>query len=150
MWRQRAWVQWLLECDQNTCFFYQKANNRRNKNRIEHLVRDDGQVCVNNNELEKMAVDFYEDLYKSEGTIGIKEVIFHVPRQVSTVMNAHLTADYIEEEVKTALFHFSRPKHLGRMVSRLISFRKIGNYVARVNKDCYLDSRREGFTAGDK
>jgi hypothetical protein len=24
-------------------------------------------------------VEFYEDLYKSEGTIGIKEVLSHVP-----------------------------------------------------------------------
>jgi hypothetical protein len=47
--------------------FHHKANNRRKKNRIERRVRDDGQVCVNNDELEKMMVDFYEDLCKSEG-----------------------------------------------------------------------------------
>jgi hypothetical protein len=60
-----------------------------------------------------MTVDFYEDLYKSRGAIGIEEVIFHVPRQVSTMMNAHMTADYIEEEVKTALFHLFPTKAPG-------------------------------------
>jgi hypothetical protein len=125
MWRQHAWVQWLIRI---CVFFHQKANNRRKKNRIERLVRADGQVCVNNNELEKMAMDFYEDLYKSEGAIGIEEVLSHVPRKVSAVMNADLIADYTEEEVNTALFQMFPTKAPGPEAH---FFQKISYYVAR-------------------
>jgi hypothetical protein len=51
-----------------------------------------------------MAHDFYADLYKSENTIGMEEVLSHVPRKVSGEMNEALNADYTEEEVKVALF----------------------------------------------
>jgi hypothetical protein len=66
-------VQWLAEGDKNTKFFHHKANYRRKKNKIERLVRPNGTVCENAIELEEMAHDFYEDLYKSKGTIGIEE-----------------------------------------------------------------------------
>jgi hypothetical protein len=51
-----------------------------------------------------MAHDFYEELYRSEATIGIEEVLSHVPRKVTGDMNASLNAEYTSEEVKTTLF----------------------------------------------
>ncbi|KAE8785959.1 hypothetical protein D1007_40298 [Hordeum vulgare] len=73
MWRQRARIQWLLEGDQNTTFFHQKASGRRKKNRIESVARPDGTVCNDPMELQQMVVEFYENLYASEGVIGMEE-----------------------------------------------------------------------------
>jgi hypothetical protein len=104
MWRQRARIQWLTEGDKNTRFFHHKAIMRRKKNKIDKLNRSDGSVCENGNELEQMAHDLYEDLYKSENTVRIEEVLSHVPRKVNGYMNKIRNAAYTEEEVKSALF----------------------------------------------
>jgi hypothetical protein len=113
MWRQRARVQWLAEGDMNTKFFHQKASNRKKKNRIHKLTRDNGTICDNQNELEQMARGFYENLYKAENTIGIEEVLSHVPRKVTGDMNESLNAAYSKEEVKTALFQMFPTKSPG-------------------------------------
>lgn len=46
MWRQRARIAWLKEGDNNTNFFYQRANRRRARNRITKLNRSDGSECM--------------------------------------------------------------------------------------------------------
>jgi hypothetical protein len=78
-----------------------------------------------------MAHDFYEDLYKSENTIGIEEVMFHVPRKVTGEMNETLNAAYTEEEVKSALFQIFPSKASGRTGSLRIFFKSIGICVER-------------------
>lgn len=62
MWRQRSRVQWLAEGDGNTIFFHQKASNRRRKNRIEQLTRDDGTICTDERGIGIMVNDFYANL----------------------------------------------------------------------------------------
>lgn len=90
MWLQRARVQLLPEGDRNTQFFHQKASNRRKKNRVMQLVWEDGTVCEDPAMLENMTVEFYENLYASEGVIGIEEVLSHMPSMVTPEMNEML------------------------------------------------------------
>ncbi|XP_073358249.1 uncharacterized protein [Aegilops tauschii subsp. strangulata] len=75
MWRQRSRIQWLAECDGNTKFFHQKATTRRRRNRISQLTRDDGTACIDEEEIGSMATEFYKNLYASEPTVGMEEVL---------------------------------------------------------------------------
>jgi hypothetical protein len=109
MWRQRARIQWLL----NTIFFHQKASSRRKKNRVQRLTRPNGTVCEDPVELEQMAVDFYENLYASEGVIGMEEVLSPVPCKVTGEMNNMLSRDVTQGEVKKALFQMFPTKAPG-------------------------------------
>jgi hypothetical protein len=113
MWRQRARVQWLAEGDKNTKFFHQKASNRKKKNRITRLVKEDGTVYDSMPELERHTVEFFNNLYTSEGTIGIEEVLSHVPCKVTTEMNLSLNEPYSAKEVKEALFQMCPTKAPG-------------------------------------
>lgn len=113
MWLQRARVQLLPEGDRNTQFFHQKASNRRKKNRVMQLVWEDGTVCEDPAMLENMTVEFYENLYASEGVIGIEEVLSHMPSMVTPEMNEMLQRSYTESEVKTTLFQMFPTKALG-------------------------------------
>lgn len=60
MWKQRSRIQWLNEGDNNTKFFHQKANRRRNKNRITQLSREDGTISEEIDEMQQMTRDFIE------------------------------------------------------------------------------------------
>uniref|UniRef100_A0A8R7PJE1 Reverse transcriptase domain-containing protein n=1 Tax=Triticum urartu TaxID=4572 RepID=A0A8R7PJE1_TRIUA len=60
-----------------------------------------------------MANEFYANLYTSEGTIGMEEVLSHIPVRVDGLMNSRLNADYSREEVKEALFQMFPTKAPG-------------------------------------
>src|SRR5438128_12525660 len=60
-----------------------------------------------------MTSNFFEQLYESKGTIGIEEVLSHVPVKVNSEMNGILTAQYTEEEVKCSLFQMFPTKAPG-------------------------------------
>ena len=91
--KQRSRITWLAEGDNNTKFFQRKASARRAKNRIVKLERADGTVCTDPSELAGMATEFYKNLYASEGTIGMEEVLSHIPTRVDGNMNARLNAN---------------------------------------------------------
>ena len=97
-------MQWLSEGDANTKYFQKKASARKAKNTISSLERSDGTIYSDPQELADMTSAFYENLYTSEGCIGIEEVLSHIPRRVDAAMNARLNARYNRDEVKEALF----------------------------------------------
>ena len=113
MWRQRARIQWLTEGDSNTKFFHRKASVRKVRNRITELQRADGSVSKDEQEMASMATNFYSNLYASENTVGIEEVMSHIPRKVDDAMNNILTARYTNVEVKEALFQMFPTKAPG-------------------------------------
>lgn len=51
-----------------------------------------------------MATQFYEKLYKSEGTVGMEEVLSHIHLKVDGAMSDMLNAPCTTAEVKEALF----------------------------------------------
>lgn len=113
MMRQRSRIQWLSEGDSNTPFFQRKASARRAKNRITELQKEDGSISSDLKELAQMSKEFYSNLHTSEGTIGMEEVLSHIPRKVDVAMNARLNKSYSTEEVKEALFQMFSTKAPG-------------------------------------
>ena len=113
MWRQRARIQWLAEGDSNTKFFHRKASARKAKNRIVELQRPDGTMCKEEHEMAGMATSFYSNLYASESTVGIEEVLSHIPTRVDAPMNITLDAKNSKTEVKEALFQMFPTKAPG-------------------------------------
>jgi hypothetical protein len=113
MWRQRSRVQWLSDGDKNTHFFHQRASRRRKRNQITRLARLDGSFTEEKEELMTLSRNFYENLYSSEGTSGMEEVLASVPVSVSAEMNLMLTAPFDSDEVKTTLFQMYPTKPPG-------------------------------------
>jgi exonuclease III len=113
MWKQRSRVQWLSEGDKNTHFFHQRANRRRKKNKIEKLKKSDGSMTEDVQELKTLSRNFYIDLYTSEETTGMEEVLAAVDPSVTPEMNARLLAPFDGAEIKTALFQMFPTKAPG-------------------------------------
>jgi hypothetical protein len=74
--------------------FHQKASRRKSKNAITRIARQDGTFTEDVEDLNSMTAIFYQNLYYSEGTIGIEEVLSHVPCKVTPQLNAILIAPY--------------------------------------------------------
>jgi hypothetical protein len=102
-----------LEGDKNSKFFHQRASMRKRKNLIKSLTRSDGQVIEDKEEMMAMTLEFYKNLYTSEGVHDMHKVLDHVPRKVTTEMNDLLKAPYAQEEVKKALFQMFPTKAPG-------------------------------------
>jgi hypothetical protein len=94
MWRQRSRVQWLAEGDRNTRFFHMRASRRKKKNRISRLKRSDGSYTEDQQEMGLLTRDFYTTLYRSEGVVGMQEVLDAVPVSVTAAMNERLLEDF--------------------------------------------------------
>ena len=57
--RQRSRISWLKEGDRNTGFFQAKARARSRSNRIKLLKDDSGRTFTEQEDLEKLACEFY-------------------------------------------------------------------------------------------
>ncbi|XP_073362809.1 uncharacterized protein [Aegilops tauschii subsp. strangulata] len=113
MWRQRSRVEWLSAGHRNSRFFHMRASMRRRKNLIKALQKPDGEVTTELTEMQQMALEFYKQLYTSEGVVGIQDVLQHVPLKVTAEMNASLLAPYVAKEVRSALFQMFPRKAQG-------------------------------------
>jgi hypothetical protein len=67
MWQQRSRVQWLKVGDKNTKKIHLRASQRKKKNKIVRLKKEDGSLTEDVKELETMTTNFYTNLYRSEG-----------------------------------------------------------------------------------
>jgi hypothetical protein len=85
-------------------FSHQRASRRKKKNRILRLARPDGTFVEDTEELHALSHQFYADLYTSEGTRGMQEVLDAVPVSVTAEMNSQLMAPFTDKEVKEAPF----------------------------------------------
>lgn len=104
MQKQRSRVDWLCEGDRNTGFFQAKARQRTRTNKITALKRPDGSICTAQEELEEMAVTFYQQLFMAQEHIDAAGVVEFVPRKVTNNMNDMLDATFTSEEIEKALF----------------------------------------------
>jgi hypothetical protein len=68
------------------------------------LARPDGSLAEDSDELETMTNQFYANMYVAEGTIGMEEVLPHVPVKVDALMNAKMNEPYCKEHVWVVLF----------------------------------------------
>lgn len=113
MQRQRSRVKWLAEEDQSTKYFQQHASRRRKKNKIDWLQLPDESFSEDAQQLQAHAVEFYRNLYNTEGTTGMDTVLSSVLVKVTSIMNERLDAPYTEAKVKSALFQMYLTKAPG-------------------------------------
>lgn len=82
--------------------------------------------------MQYMTRDFYRNLYSSQGTLNMEQVLCHVPRKVTDEMNAFLCRPFTEKEVKEALFQMSPLKAPGPDGYPAHFSRGIGIYVGKI------------------
>lgn len=111
--KQRSRIAWLREGDRNTEFFQAKARARQRMNKIKALHDDAGNVFTDQEDLERLACEFYQNLFSAQEGQQPELVCRYVPRKVTDDMCAMLERPFTEEEVEAALFRMAPNKAPG-------------------------------------
>ncbi|KAA3461612.1 reverse transcriptase [Gossypium australe] len=102
-WAQRARVNWLKNGDRNTSFFHKMTGQRKTRNRIVALEDDFGNRFSTNEDMVKVATDYFAMLF-SASEVGYDEHIFYlVEKRVTNSMNGSLSKQFTEEDICNAV-----------------------------------------------
>ena len=111
-WRQRAKNHWYKDGDKNTKFFHASATARKKVNRILSLVDDHGVSVSDNVGMGSVAKNYFLDLFQKK-VINMEPVLDVIPLSISYDDNALLTAPFVKEEFKEAIFSMHPDKCSG-------------------------------------
>ena len=103
MWKQRSRALWLQEGDNNTKFFHSRASHWFRGNQIDALEDPSGEVCMDEDGISQILVNYYQLLFNSSNPCKMEEVVAGVPCSVTEEMNEVLNGEYTKEEVVMAL-----------------------------------------------
>lgn len=126
LWMQKSRVDWLRLGDRNTKYFHTKTLVRRRRNRVEMLKNEDGQWVEDAVELKKMAVSFYESLFKSEPRRGGQFIHGAFPPIDPGLMDT-LDKEATEDEIRNALRSMGSYKAPGPDGFQPVFFKKTWN-----------------------
>ena len=102
--QQRSRVGWKLKGDRNTEYFHARARERQRTNRIKSLKRENGGVATAQEDLEKEAIDFYQNLFTAVADTRPERVTDSIPGKVTEEVNQRLGAPVTEVEIENDLF----------------------------------------------
>ncbi|XP_010490159.1 PREDICTED: uncharacterized protein LOC104767890 [Camelina sativa] len=112
-WKDKSRLTWLNNGDKNTKFFHAATKNKRAQNRIQRLVDDEGKAWFGDNDLGRLAENYFKLLFTSED-VGHKVTDkLGEGNKVSPVENAQLLKEVTLEEVKHAVFAMNPSKSPG-------------------------------------
>jgi hypothetical protein len=113
LWLQRSRITWLKEGDRNTKFFHRKVKWRAMKNRIKKLKKEDGQLEEEEKEMQKMAVEYFKNLYMNDPNLNPSGVIDLDESAISELTNMSLCKPFTDDEIGDALFQIGPLKAPG-------------------------------------
>ncbi|KAJ1381067.1 hypothetical protein SESBI_45509 [Sesbania bispinosa] len=89
-WGQRSRLKWIKHGDKNTKFFHAMTIQRRDRNRLVRIQKDNGSWVEGHEDLEREILLFFKGVYSQDQGLQIYECTQHIPKLVSTEMNVDL------------------------------------------------------------
>jgi hypothetical protein len=114
-WRTKSRALWI-KGDNNTKFFHQYVNFRRNLNSIWEIKDEQGKVVASFEDNAKLGVNFFNNLFSTPPGCPIQEILEVVekfPIVFTDEMNLSLEEEVTKPELKEALFSRRNGKILG-------------------------------------
>ena len=98
--------------DRNTKYFHQSTMQRRRRNKVLSLKRDDGIWVDEERRIMENFQSFFEKLFETKRNRDCGDVLEIIPKLVSDEMNKELIMDVCEKEVMQATFKLGAMKAL--------------------------------------
>ena len=130
-WRQKSRAIWLREGDRNTKYFHAKTKQRRARNRITKLKNSMGVWVETEEGIEQLAVEYFEELFETSNPGDFEESIWFITETVTEDMNAVLTAQITDTEIKDAVFSINPEKAPGPDGMTSLFYQKFWNVVGK-------------------
>ena len=73
-WRQRAHTNWLRFGDRNTTFFHNACSNRRRRNRMGKLQKENGGWAVEELEKQELVTNYFLQLFSTSVAPGEEQL----------------------------------------------------------------------------
>lgn len=102
-WHKKSRNMWYSSVDLNTKFYHALTKQRRVRNRIVGLHDEAGNWITEEQGVEKMAVDYFEDLFSTTSPSDFDSFLDEVTPSITSQMNQRLLRIATEDEVKQAL-----------------------------------------------
>ncbi|GAA0141803.1 hypothetical protein LIER_02859 [Lithospermum erythrorhizon] len=143
-WRQRSRVEWHVKADRNTAYFHALSVQKGRMSVITFLQDEYGTPYTNTEEIHKLAIDFYQDLFTSKSPPGSLNLYNLNTKRLFTIQRNNLDKEFLSSEVNSSIFSIKGKKHPDLMVCqikdpvRMINFRPIAlcNTMAKVIAKC--------------
>ncbi|KAL4609732.1 hypothetical protein ACB092_08G002500 [Castanea dentata] len=103
MWKQRSRELWPQEGDQNTKFFQYRACHRYKRNRIKELKNEAGMACTDEEEIAKILIEYYQNLFTLALASNVEEILMAVPIVIIDEENVMLVIEFVKAKVEEAL-----------------------------------------------
>lgn len=114
---QRSRIQWLINGDSNTAFYFKMVAARRSYNQIHFLIGYDDRRIEEKEDIENHCVEFFQNLLGKESpplaASGHDLISSLIPFRCSTEMRNMLTAEVSAAEIKDTVFALSVHKAPG-------------------------------------
>lgn len=112
-WRQKSRTLWLKDGDRNTKFFHAVTKQRRARNRITKLKNPRGGWVESDPGIEKVASEYFENLFTSSEPNNIEESLRYVTAKVTPDMNDSLLRLPSDAEIRKAVDNINPDKAPG-------------------------------------
>jgi hypothetical protein len=125
-WHLKSWALWLVVGDQNTKYFQNFANYRRNYNTIWELRDANGVSIAGFKELATLGVKHFQGLFKENAQVKMGEMLQMIalfPRMIEEEDVKDLFHEVSKEELQVIIASFKKDKILVLMDGRLSSTR---------------------------
>lgn len=129
---------------QKHCFFHACALERKKKNTIGKLKREDGVWVEGEEHLKDHGASYFFNLFTSTAGPRSDEILRTVSPRVNAQMNESLCAEYTEEEIKEALFNIGDLKAPGPDGMSAVFFKSFWHLVGNTVPEEILKFLRGG------
>ncbi|KAF8085953.1 hypothetical protein N665_0641s0010 [Sinapis alba] len=103
-WQQKSGNMWNKAGNLNTKFYHALTKQRRARNRIVDLYDSEGNWIAEEQGIQKVAVEFFDNLFQSTELTNFEQFLEDIPSTITPQMNQRLLRLATEEKVRQALF----------------------------------------------
>ena len=147
-WAQKARSNWIIQGDRNTKYFQTIVNQRRARNRITLLKREDGSNTNNIEEIENLLVKHFKDRFYEPNSYSFDSILENLSTirfpKLSQQQVLQLDSPISNDEIEMVVFQLGAHKALGPVGIPTFFFQE---YWAMVKQDI-LNSTQAFFHSG--
>lgn len=114
-WKHKSRNTWIKEGDRNTKYFHTVTKTKRARNNITAITDAEGIVYRGDSEISSAATQYFNNLFKSShiSETLLTDIFRDFPQRVTEEINADLTKEVTDEEIRKAVFDIGPHKAPG-------------------------------------